>query len=194
MDFRLYDGALGRFFGIDLLADLFTSHSPYHFAYNNPITFMDPTGLSSEEGGHTDLETIVINVNSSQLPDFGTRPPYFGEIFPSYFLAISDANNGYGGGPIINNSKESVFYKPENTSESKEIKPGETIDDLVDGIKVNNMVVKVTDGYSKIIINPDRSVDVFYNNPFRFLYYKMKGGQIKSSPDKGWDNLFNSGK
>lgn len=47
MDFRLYDGALGRFLGIDLLADMFTDHSPYHFGYNNPIAFADPTGLYS---------------------------------------------------------------------------------------------------------------------------------------------------
>src|SRR5690606_23053911 len=46
MDFRLYDNALGRFFGIDLLTDQFTDHSPYHFGYNNPIAFADPTGLN----------------------------------------------------------------------------------------------------------------------------------------------------
>src|SRR5690554_2676793 len=82
MDFRLYDGALGRFFGIDLLADLFTSHSPYHFAYNNPVSFMDPTGLHidpaepTQQSGTTDwgtdwefeeggdgLPVLVIDVN-----------------------------------------------------------------------------------------------------------------------------------
>ena len=94
MDFRLYDGALGRFFGIDLLADLFTSHSPYHFAYNNPVSFADPTGLSSEEGGHTDMDVIVINVNPPQLPPLpgiDTRPPYFGNFFQ--FPGIYDPNN-----------------------------------------------------------------------------------------------------
>ena len=50
MDFRLYDGALGRFLGTDLLADMFTDHSPYHFAYNNPIAFSDPSGLQPSPG------------------------------------------------------------------------------------------------------------------------------------------------
>lgn len=163
--------------------------------------FADPFGLAPN-GGNDDgeiLDEIVINVPATpttpQDPNFGTRPSYTPGI-PSYYTGISDQYGGGngGGGPIINKSKEPVFYKPENTSESKEIKSGETIDDLVDGIKVDNVIIKVTDGYSKIIINADRSVEVYYNNPLRFLYYKMKGGQISNSPDKGWDNLFNSSK
>jgi len=50
MDFRMYDGALGRFMGIDLLADMFAEHSPYHFAYNDPVSFADPSGLQSGSG------------------------------------------------------------------------------------------------------------------------------------------------
>lgn len=60
MDFRMYDGALGRFTGIDLLADMFAEHSPYHFAYNNPISFIDPSGLSS---GPSPNNTIEIGSN-----------------------------------------------------------------------------------------------------------------------------------
>lgn len=41
-----YHSALSKFLGIDLLADWFTDHSPYHFGYNNPISFADPTGLA----------------------------------------------------------------------------------------------------------------------------------------------------
>ena len=58
MDFRLYDGALGRFAGIDILADLYQSHSPYHFGYNNPISFADPTGLHSEPRPDNYLEIL----------------------------------------------------------------------------------------------------------------------------------------
>lgn len=58
MDFRLYDGALGRFAGIDILADLYQSHSPYHFGYNNPISFADPTGLYSNPRPGNNLEIL----------------------------------------------------------------------------------------------------------------------------------------
>ena len=46
--FRPYDPQLGRFWGVDLLADDFASISPMQFAFNNPISFNDPTGLASD--------------------------------------------------------------------------------------------------------------------------------------------------
>jgi hypothetical protein len=49
--FRPYDAQLGRFWGIDWLADLFPGITPMHFGYNNPVLFNDPTGLIGEGGG-----------------------------------------------------------------------------------------------------------------------------------------------
>ncbi|MCC5946179.1 MAG: hypothetical protein JJT94_14710, partial [Bernardetiaceae bacterium] len=49
--FRSYDPQLGRFWGVDALADYFASITSYQYAYNNPIGFNDPTGLAAEEPG-----------------------------------------------------------------------------------------------------------------------------------------------
>jgi RHS repeat-associated protein len=50
MDFRKYDVALGRFNGIDLLAeDGQFSITPYHYAGNNPVLFSDPSGLKKQD-------------------------------------------------------------------------------------------------------------------------------------------------
>lgn len=47
---RMYDAALGRFNSIDPLADFNQeSWNPYHFNYNNPLRFVDPSGLYSTE-------------------------------------------------------------------------------------------------------------------------------------------------
>ncbi|MGB3467438.1 MAG: RHS repeat-associated core domain-containing protein [Cyclobacteriaceae bacterium] len=46
---RFYDASLGRFMMIDPLADVQESFNPYHFSYNNPILFKDPTGLLGEQ-------------------------------------------------------------------------------------------------------------------------------------------------
>ena len=45
MTFRQYDPAIGRFNGMDRLAELTYSLTPYRFALNNPIVWSDPTGL-----------------------------------------------------------------------------------------------------------------------------------------------------
>ncbi len=43
--FRGYYAVLGRFHQVDLLAPLFPSITPFHFGYNNPVYFNDPSGL-----------------------------------------------------------------------------------------------------------------------------------------------------
>ncbi len=46
--FRGYDPAIGRFDQVDLLAPLFPSITPFHFGYNNPVYFNDPSGLAAQ--------------------------------------------------------------------------------------------------------------------------------------------------
>ncbi|WP_208295873.1 DUF6443 domain-containing protein [Maribacter caenipelagi] len=47
---RDYDPAIGRFNKIDRFAEKYYSHSPYHFAANNPIMFVDIKGDSINVG------------------------------------------------------------------------------------------------------------------------------------------------
>jgi RHS repeat-associated protein len=44
-DFRRYDANLGRFTGVDALAEMYQPLTPYHYAANNPLVFNDPSGL-----------------------------------------------------------------------------------------------------------------------------------------------------
>ena len=45
---RFYDPVTGRFNVIDPLADLASDYTPFRYAFDNPLSFIDPTGLSEE--------------------------------------------------------------------------------------------------------------------------------------------------
>jgi RHS repeat-associated protein len=48
---RWYDAAVGRFTGVDPLAEFTPNHSTYAYTFNNPIAFFDPSGMMGEEVG-----------------------------------------------------------------------------------------------------------------------------------------------
>ncbi len=54
--YRNYDAALGRFIGVDPVAEAAESMSTYHYAANNPVMFNDPLG--DQTGGYEEVQPV----------------------------------------------------------------------------------------------------------------------------------------
>jgi RHS repeat-associated protein len=67
---RGYDSRIGRFLTIDPLQDDNPEVNPYHYAFNNPVRFIDPTGLDGEDNVKKDDDPKKIYI----LPEVVITP------------------------------------------------------------------------------------------------------------------------
>lgn len=129
--------------GIDLLADMFTNHSPFHFGYNNPISFMDPMGLAPNKDGNNSeiLPEVEIIVIPPQIPPGSESGfPPFGSV-PVIMRALEDLSrlfNPYSPFPDTD-LPELVIDNRNKNQEAKNTQ----IDEFVWGVGTANTIVQV---------------------------------------------------
>ena len=58
MGVRMYSARIGRFLSVDPLHELMPSHNPYHYAFNSPLVWKDPSGLAPEKDKNIHSEKL----------------------------------------------------------------------------------------------------------------------------------------
>jgi uncharacterized protein RhaS with RHS repeats len=79
---RNYDPALGRWMNIDPLAEMSRRFSPYTYAVNNPVFFIDPDGMMQAPNGAVG-DKYGFNTEPEDLSYLKNREQYIGECADS---------------------------------------------------------------------------------------------------------------
>ncbi len=84
----MYDPALGRWHVVDPLTEWHFNATPYHYCFNNPVKFIDPTGMDTTYNVIEPLPEVTVSA---------TRPKWIKRVLSKIGRALSAADEAVAG-------------------------------------------------------------------------------------------------
>ena len=123
MGVRMNSARIGRFLSVDPLHELMPSHNPYHYAFNSPLVWKDPSGLAPEKDKNIHSEkmlTWVIKFESSITDEVIVTAARYENESASYvyFDVPVHATAEFDAGTVNNVSTSGFYYGGVGSSRS----------------------------------------------------------------------------